>query len=393
MKVLSFSYCFPNKAKPNWGVFVYQRLAALGKHQQIRVCAPIPWFPIWTNRRKLHGTFENSWRALEVYRPHFFYFPGVFKNWDAYFYKRGVRKWLNNVIQNWRPDLMDAHFVWPDGVAVAALAREFEIPYTITLRGKLYECLKSPSQTKQCQGALGNAAMVFSVSKLLAREAEKLGVEKARITTIPNGVDPKHFYPRDKQVCRNQLGLPKKKRLIVTVGHLGHRKGHHEVIHALAGLPDDVCLILVGGSAQGGTPDQIRATAVKAGVEKRVTLAGSQPYQRIPLYLNAADVSVLASYREGCPNAVLESLACGTPVIASDVGSVPDILKNSHVGRIVPPRQIEPLQQALADILKQNPSPEEVVQFSEVQTWDQVADDIQNVLYEIIRNEPGEKIF
>ncbi len=386
MKILSFSYCFPNHANPNWGVFVYQRLAALAKRVQIQICAPVPWFPAIGWRRKNPGPVNDSWRDLTVHRPRFFYFPGLLKDMDARFYARGVRKWLYQLIKNWRPDLLDAHFVWPDGVAVAALGRELGIPYIITLRGKLYECLKIPSQREQCAVALCNAARVISVSGLLAEKAVKLGVPLDRIRIIPNGVDREYLYPRNKQACRKKLGLPEKTRLLITVAHLGPRKGHYEVIRALAGLPDDIHLILVGGPAQGGSPEQIHAAAVKAGVEKRIILAGPQPYDRMPLYFNAADASVLASYREGCPNVVLESLACGTPVVASRVGAVPDIIKNPLVGRIVPPRQIEPLQHALDDILKVNPSPEKVVQLGEVKSWDQIATDTQNVLHEIMCN-------
>jgi glycosyltransferase involved in cell wall biosynthesis len=317
---------------------------------------------------------------MAVHRPRFFYFPGILKNLDARFYAMGVRNWLQKFIKDWRPDLLDAHFVWPDGVAVAALGREFGIPYTITLRGKLYECLKVTSQREQCAAALRNAAKVISVSRLLAGEAEKMGVSHDRVKIIPNGVDRDFFHPRDKLACRKKLGLPEKARLIVTVAHLGHRKGHHEVIRAFAGLPGDVRLVLVGGAAQGGTPEIIRSIAAKAGVEKRLILTGPKPYHSIPLYFSAADVSVLASYREGCPNVVLESLACGTPVVASDVGAVPDILREPEGGRIVPPRQIEPLRYALDMVLKENWNPETVVQLSGVKSWDEVADTIQGIL-------------
>ncbi len=380
MKILSFSYCFPNHSNPNWGVFVYQRLAALAKREEIQVCAPVPWFPALAWRRGNPGPAKALWKDVIVHRPRFFYFPGILKNQDARFYAMGVRNWLQRCIKNWRPDLLDAHFVWPDGVAVAALGRELGIPYTITLRGKLYECLKVPSQREQCADALCNAAGVVSVSRLLAGEAEKLGVSLDRVKIIPNGVDRDYFHPRNKRACRKKLGLPEKARLIVTVSHLGHRKGHHEVIRALAGLPGDVRLVLVGGAAQGGTPETIRSVAAQAGVEERLILTGPQPYHSIPLYFSAADVSVLASYREGCPNVVLESLACGTPVVASDVGAVSDILREPEVGRIVPPRQIEPLQYALAIVLKENWNPEAVVRLSGVQSWDEVANNIQGIL-------------
>ena len=175
-------------------------------------------------------------------------------------------------------------------------------------------------------------------------------------------------------------------RFLVTVAHLGHRKGHHEVIKALAGLPDDVRLIIVGGAAQGGTPEKLQETARAAGVEERLILPGLQPYEKIPFFFSAADASVLASYREGCPNAVLESLACGTPVVAGDVGAVPDILPVPATGRIVPPREVEPLRQALAEVLEVDWIPDEVVRNSGVRSWDEVAKDVGEVIKDIVQD-------
>jgi glycosyltransferase involved in cell wall biosynthesis len=179
------------------------------------------------------------------------------------------------------------------------------------------------------------------------------------------------------------LGLPEEGRLMVTVSHLGRRKGHHEVIRSLVGLPDDVKLVIVGGAAQGGTSEQLRALAAELDVAGRLILPGPQPFEKIPLYFSAADVSVLASYREGCPNAVLESLACGTPVVASDVGAVRDILPDPAAGRIVPPRQVEPLQRALAEILDARWNAEEVARASGIRSWDEVAQKVQFVLNNI----------
>jgi len=157
------------------------------------------------------------------------------------------------------------------------------------------------------------------------------------------------------------------------------------VIRALADLPDDVRLVIVGGSAQGGTPAKLRAVASEVGVEDRLILPGPQPYEKVPIYFSAADASVLASYREGCPNAVLESLACGTPVVASDVGAVRDILPDPKAGRIVPPRKIELLNEALADVLDRQWNSAEVVRASGVKSWDEVAREVQKVLHKVVR--------
>jgi glycosyltransferase involved in cell wall biosynthesis len=385
MKILSFSYCFPNHAKPSWGMFVYQRLAALAKQKELQVCSPVPWFPALTNRRCNPGPAKESWNGLTVHRPRFFYFPGVLKNRDARLYALGLRRWLRELCKDWRPDILDAHFVWPDGVGVASLAKELKIPYVITLRGKLYECLPIPSQRRQCASALQRASAVISNSSLMAHEARKLGASVDHIVVIPNGINHEQFQPKDKRTCRRELGLPLNGRIIVTVAHLGHRKGHHEVIRALADLPDDVRLVIVGGSAQGGTSAKLRAVASEVGVEDRLILPGPQPYEKVPIYFSAADASVLASYREGCPNAVLESLACGTPVVASDVGAVRDILPEPDVGRIVRPQEIGPLRDALVDVLDRQWDPEEVVRASGVRSWDEVAREVQKVLRKAVR--------
>jgi teichuronic acid biosynthesis glycosyltransferase TuaC len=366
---------------PTWGVFIAQRLAALSRREKLQVCSPAPWFPVLSARCGDPGPEKDVWKDLTVYRPRFFYFPGVFKNHDARFYARGLSRWLRKFCQVWRPDVLDAHFVWPDGVGVALLAKELKIPYIITLRGKLYECLPIPSQREQCAAALQGASAVISVSGQLAEEARKLCVSDDRLVIIPNGIDREHFHPRDKRTCRKELGLPEQGRLLVTIAHLGHRKGHHEVIHALAGLPDNVRLVIVGEPAQGGTPETLRAVAREVGVEDRLILPGHQPYEKVPLYFSAADVSVLASYREGCPNAVLESLASGTPVVGTDVGAVRDILPDPKAGRIVLPRKVGPLREALVKVLDNQWNSAGVVKASGVKSWDEVAQEVQKVLH------------
>lgn len=362
-------------------MFVYQRLAALAQREELQVCSPSPWFPLL--RKKESPASVERWQSLTVHRPGFFCVPGFVKNADARFYALGIKGWFKRFCQDSPPDLLDAHFIWPDGVGVALLAKELGLPYAITLRGKIYECLKVSAQARQCAEALQGAAAVISVSSRLADEALSLGTDRNRLHVISNGVDLDHFRPRDLMECRKQLGLPENGRLLVTVAHLGTRKGHHEMIQALAELPEDVKLVIVGGPAQGGTEEGLCEFARSCGVSGRLILPGPQPYDRIPLYFGAANASVLASYREGCPNAVLESLACGTPVIATDVGAIPDILPVPGTGRIVPAEQVAPLRKAVAEVLAESWNRASVVEESLVRSWKQVAEEVQRVFRSI----------
>jgi glycosyltransferase involved in cell wall biosynthesis len=272
-------------------------------------------------------------------------------------------------------------------VGVYRLARASGIPYSITLRGKIYPCLESRSMTRQCAEALQHAAAVISVDSLMADIAVDLGAPREKVHVIPNGVDTEVFSPKDKAWARGELGLPLEGRLLVTVGHLKPSKGHGEVVQALAGLPRDIRLVIVGGEAQSGYRRELMALASRLGVADRVLLAGKQPYERMPLYFSAADLSVLASYREGCPNVVLESLSCGTPVVATRVGAVPDLITLGQGGAIVPVRDVDILRGVILDTVSKSWSPETVRQSPSVQSWDAVAKRV----YRIFVNALGRK--
>ena len=383
VKVLSFSYCFPRPAQPTWGVFVAQRLSGMARREEVEleVVAPVPSFPLVTRLRGRTGPRREVREGLTVHRPRFFCIPGVLKSLDGRLYARGLKRWLDSQIEARRPDVLDAHFEWPDGVGVSRLAQAADLPYAITLRGWLYEAMGKPRILPQCVASLQGAAAIISVSEHLARTAVELGAPPDRMHVIPNGVDRQRFRPRDRRAARRALGLAEEGRIVVSVAHLGPRKGHREVIRAMAASPPDVRLILVGGDPEGGRNERaLRELIGECGLDGRVLLAGRQPFDRVPLYYNAADVSVLASYREGCPNVVLESLASGTPVVASHVGNVAAMIDAGRNGRLVPPREVAPLGVALAELLGQQHDPEAVSRSPAVRTWDEVAADVSAVL-------------
>ncbi|MGB2753739.1 MAG: glycosyltransferase [Phycisphaerae bacterium] len=384
MHILSFSYCFPRHQDPTWGVFVLQRLAALARLVDLEVASPVPVFPLLSRLRGRLPAPTEEHAGLPVHYPRFLYVPGILKSMDTRLYARGLRGWLREYLRKRPVDLLDAHFIWPDGVGVSRLAWQAGLPYTITLRGKIYPCLEDRRMKRQCAEALRHAAAVISVSTPMAFVAADLGAPPERIHVIPNGVDTEVFSPKDKAWARGELGLPLEGRLLVTVGHLKPSKGHGEVVQALAGLPRDIRLVIVGGEAQSGYRRELMALASRLGVADRVLLTGKQPYERIPLYFSAADLSVLASYREGCPNVVLESLACGTPVVATRVGAVPDLLTPGRNGAIVPVGDAEALAGALRDTLAGVWPPDAVSRSPAVRSWDEVAERVRRVFAAVV---------
>ena len=382
MRCLSFSYCFPNRARPTRGVFVLQRLAALARIRdvEVQVVAPVPVFPIVSSIRSKLPPTKDTISGLAVHYPRFFYLPKILKTLDGRFYGRGLTPWVRDFCRNGRPDLLDAHFVWPDGVGVSHIARALGIPYTITLRGAVWVYFRNEKIKRQCIRALKDAAAIISLSDSMVEVCRELGVSSDKFTVIHNGVDRDLFRPGDKQEARRKLGLPAEGRLVVCVSFYQKRKGIMELVRAMASLPQDLRLVLVGSeiSTEAAYCRDVLQEIERLGLSQRVLRVGHQPHERIPHYFRAADVSVLASYWEGCPNAVVESLACGTPVVGTPVGSVPEIISPEKNGVIVPMGNVDALAEGIQHVLDREWLPEKLSRT--VKSWDEVAQKVYEVL-------------
>lgn len=377
MRVLSFSSCFPSSHHDTTGVFVLKRLAALAKRTPLEVVHPAPWFPGYGGSVKRPASREGEIDGLAVHHTRFFYFPGVLKRLDGYFYARGLTRWLRSYCRDNRPDLLDAHFVWPDGVGVSHLARQMRLPYTITLRGTVNPRYRIPCFRQRIADALQNAAAVISVSGAMGAIAVELGVNAKRVHVIPNGVDAALFKPIPRQDARRALGLSDSVPLVVSVGALTPVKGQDDLIDAVRRLPRDVHVVLVGSRVVHRRYSRtLKRLSERYGLAGRIVFAGGQPKEKVAQYFSAANVSVLASHSEGCPNVVLESLACGTPVVATSVGGMPEMIRPGENGELVPVKDPEALAAALDAALKRPWSCAAVRQSVANRSWEVVASEV-----------------
>jgi glycosyltransferase involved in cell wall biosynthesis len=195
---------------------------------------------------------------------------------------------------------------------------------------------------------------------------------------IANGVDAARFSPGDTAEARRALGLPEAGRLLVSVGHRSPRKGFQRVIRVLPELlraAPDLRFAVVGG--RGAEPDngpELERLAAGLGVADRVVFAGSQPPERVAHWLRAADLFVLASDYEGCPNVVWEALACGLPVVATRVGEVPSMVPEETGILVGEAEDLPALRDALAAALARGWDRRAIRAWAERHTWDGVAD-------------------
>jgi glycosyltransferase involved in cell wall biosynthesis len=340
--VLLFSTVFPNAAQPHHGVFVRERLRGLPPEEfEVRVVAPTPWFPFVSGLRpglRPAVPREEVQDGVPVLHPRFLSFPAFFKCLDGVLLFLSTLPALLRLRREFRFEVIDAHFVYPEGLAAVLAGRVLRVPVTVTLRGMLPLLVPFRLRRPQLRFALRRASRLVAVSESLKRDAVALGIHPERVRVIANGIDPGLFHPADRIEARRRLGLAEHGLLLLSVGTLAPRKGFHLVMEAMAELEErrpTLRFAVVGGDgAEGAMAARLRQLASRLHVEDRVIFAGPRERGELAAWYSAADLFVLATAHEGCPNVVLEALACGTPVVATPAGSIPELI-DPAVGVIV----------------------------------------------------------
>lgn len=323
MKIASVCTLYPTRTKPHAGVFVQRRLEALARLAEVRLLKPVPWFPLLRRPRRFESAAGAALSPRVLVRP-MFYIPGVLKGLDG----RWLRRAVLPVLRQWREEqgveLIDAHFGYPEGVGCVQAAGRLGLPVFVTLRGSEASYLRDAWIGPQLVAALRACTGIVAVSHSLKQAVESAGVDAAKVRVIPNAVDDTVFHPSDRDLARGRLKLPANKQVIISVGQLVHRKGHHTLLKAFALLRRKrprVELVIVGGrSYERSYPSFVETLARDLGVADAVRLVGALPPGDVARWLQAADVFALATQREGCCNAVLEALACGLPVVTTEAG-------------------------------------------------------------------------
>jgi teichuronic acid biosynthesis glycosyltransferase TuaC len=380
--LLILSHMFPNRNDPRLGIFVHDQLQALKKYYRIQVIAPVPWFPPvpgfqrWARHRSLE--FQAEYQGIPVVYPRRLTFP---KGYGQVIMACHYDHVVHRLCRTLDFDIIHSHGVWPDGYVASRIGRSFGKPVVITSHGAdTYRFLRNLTTGPLVRSSIRRADRLIAVSSADAQFIRQHCDIKDKLAIISNGVDVQQFHPQSTAAVRSQLGLPVDKQIIVFVGYLYPVKGVSSLLTAMTLLNSpDTHLVLVGdGFLRQTLEQQVRETHL----QDRVHFVGEQPHDRIPLWMNCADVFCLPSLNEGWPTVLFEALACGKPVVATNVGGIPEAINDARYGILVEPGQPHALAQALQNALVTNWKPAELVAYACRHSWQAKADMIHEQIYQ-----------
>ncbi len=392
MKVLAFSYLFPNKYQPFYGIFVLNRLKAVGKYCEVKVIAPVPWFPFMGifNRFKDYPkiTRKETIEGIEVLHPRFFIIPGYLKWMDGISYFFSTIFHVLHLKKDYKFDLIDVHWVYPDILAACIYAKIYKKKLLVTIRGKNALCLGEKSLRKKIiDFLLKKVDCIITLSQELKDISIDIGAQEAKVKVIPNGVDINRFKPFKRDECRKKLGLPLDKEILLSVGSLIVGKGFHKIIEILPEISKkcDLNFYIIGDTGAAGNYRKEIEVKIRELNLKNVFLLGSRSNEELVYWYNACDVFCLATSAEGSPNVVMEALACGAPVVVSAVGGTPDIVNKEFLGFLIDPDSSTDLKSKLGTALKTDWDRDRIRKYMEQFTWDWCAKQVIEQYNEVLK--------
>ncbi|HYV50787.1 MAG TPA: glycosyltransferase [Dongiaceae bacterium] len=251
---------------------------------------------------------------------------------------------LRRALGQSRPDMMHLHTARAHAIGRLALAGHAHRPGIIVSRQVAFPAKGGPfRRLKYAHGV----DRYIAVSQAAATSVRDAGVDPERITVVPCGIDPRVFaVPRDRDGLRRELAIPPGSKLVGFAGALEEGKGPSDLLEAVAGLPRNVHVLMTG---EGPLRVRLEHRSLEADLAGRVHLLGWR--QDFPRILRSLDAFCLPSRQEGFPNAILDALAAEVPVIATQVGGIPEIVVSGRNGLLLEARDPEALRAALLRVL------------------------------------------
>jgi len=374
MRIEVLTSLFPSRVRPVEGVFAERRWAEMrARGHEVHVVQPLPLaarcLPLARWRELARVPALETRCGLEVERPRYLHLPGRARGNAAAFARAGVAR----IARRARPDVVVLDYAWPAAAAVPLLA-ERRLPCVVSGRGSdVLEVAGEAGLSDQLAYALRLAGHWCAVSQDLLRALDRLGNHEGHGVLVPNGIDVALFHPRARAAERRALGLPLpdergRPRVVLVVGHLIERKDPLLALEVFARAcgPEDRLVFLGRGPLHG----RVRARADALGLGPRVELRGEVAPEELARHYGACDALLLTSRREGRPNVVLEALASGRTVLATDAGGTAEALGELAPALLARTRDPELLAARLGELLAAPPAADELTRAVAHLTWE-----------------------
>jgi glycosyltransferase involved in cell wall biosynthesis len=399
IRSLMVSVHYPNKFYlwTPWNRYANLAISQL-QDVDIEVIAPIPFSP----PLKYLPFYEFSKIPLmeyseegTVHHPRFLYLlpKKIFYGFIGDFYRQSVSNYILNNVEE--ADLVHAHQIYPDGYGVMDLCREWNVPLIVELHstGSLKTWLEDDRIKNKVMEVFEFSSKIICISEELSELLIEVGVDSGKIEIISLGVDVYKFKPDDKISLKKQLKIEAGK-IILYVGRLDKLKGVDYLLRAIYELrtkygTSDINLqvVIIG---KGSEVNNLQKLSRNLDLQEIVTFKGELRGKELEDWYSVADLFILPSLTEGKPVVIYEAMSSECAVIATNVGGIPDQVKDNHTGLLFEPEDMDALANKIKylldneDVMKKMGENGRKLVINEGWTWEGYAKRINNVYNNLV---------
>lgn len=322
--ILFISSLFPSSLEPTLATFNRQQMEALSEYFTVDVVAPISW-----NRRLKTRNFIRhcDYDLFSVYYPTYWNIPRVLRHLNGQLFWLSIFTIVQKMIKQKNYFAIYSSWLFPDSWAAAKVAQSLNLPLFVKVHGTdVNSLIEGTKITQMSLDIIAQAKKTFCVSHALKNRLVDLGAESHSLEVIYNGVNKDIFKPENINST-----LDEKKNTFLYVGNLKITKGLGELVESFSSLvkkyhEKNFRLVIIG---DGPYKAELLCKILNCNVSNQVKLLGSLSPEKVSCWMNNSDCLCLPSYMEGVPNVVLEALSCKLPVVATNVGGIPELAKRS----------------------------------------------------------------
>jgi glycosyltransferase involved in cell wall biosynthesis len=380
LRIAVVTQYFPSSAEPWQGRSAYETLRVIARKADVQVFYSNASYPSFLRSRNKRFTLDHSWNPPDV-KTNYYDYPALPLLTRPINGGMAARVLLPHV-SAFTPDLIFSCVLYPHGYTGLRIARALSVPAVAMGIGSDINRIGDAISAMQTRKVLKNSDFIVTVCDDLRKKAVAMGARPDKALAILNGCDLGTFHVRDRLEARKSLGIDPTCQAVVYIGRMDLRKGLRELVEAAVMVQarrPNLQIYLVGDG-----PDRsiIQGAIGDGNASNFIHVLPSCAFDEVAEWMAAADAVALPSYMEGCPNVVLEALACGRPVVATSVGGIPEIM-NDTCGCLVPPQNAEALAQGLNSVLERTWDPARISAVHS-RSWNTVADELLGLFQSLV---------